>query len=81
MKPHDYVAKALRRYSQTLCANPDSVEPEEAKDLDRALRSCPGITDIDVVWVMWRYIGESRGWLTANEMRWTKSGYRYPKGV
>lgn len=46
--------------------------------MDRALRSCPGISDIDRVWVRWRYVAEKQGWLTVEEMVLKKGRYEYP---
>ena len=51
---------------------------EEARSLDRALRSCKGISDIDTVWARWSFIGDSLGWITVDELRFhPKKGYRY----
>lgn len=73
------LAIALRKYAEIICMNPDTHSVEEARSLDRALRCCPGISDIDRVWIRWSFLGESRGWLTDNEIM-TKSGRRtYPK--
>lgn len=76
------IAKALRAYASRLIdsalADPESVPKEEGQALDRALRSCRGIIDIDRVWVRWRYIGRELGWLTNKELITTKKGCWYP---
>lgn len=72
------VSIALRNYAESMCNHPDLYSIEEGKALDRALRSCKEISDIDVVWVRWRYIAEKNNWLTDNEMQFSKSGYYYP---
>ena len=73
------IAISLRKYAETICNNPDQFSIEEARSLDRALRSCKGIIDIDVVWVRWRYVAESRGWITDNEIYHDGKTYRYPE--
>lgn len=72
-KQEELVAKSLRSYAERICDDPDLFTIDEAKSLDRALRSCYGITDIDRVWVRWCYVGESRGWITTDELVY-KSG-------
>lgn len=73
------VAKALRAYAERLLSSPANVVAEEARALDRALRSCAAISDIDRVWVMWRLVGEDRGWLTCDEMVRNRRGVNvYP---
>jgi len=69
----------LRLRAEQMTANPDSYTQEEGRALDRALRTCPTVIDIDVVWVRWRYVGEPRGWITTDELVTTKKGYCYPK--
>jgi hypothetical protein len=55
---------------------------EEGRTLDRALRSCKGITDVDNVWLLWKYYGEPLGWITEEELKYDwKMGYYYPKKV
>lgn len=76
---HELVAKALRKYAMYMIENQDKVSVEDAKELDRALRSCKGIGDIDIVWPRWSYCCESNGWLTEDELTLTKTGYRYLK--
>ena len=80
-KFEDLVAKVLREYADQLIRRQSSgqtVSVEEARDLDRALRSCKGISDIDTVWVMWSYTGEPLGWLTTDELHYHwKKGFRY----
>lgn len=83
-KPEDLVARALRQYAAQLLHRQSlgfGVPIEEARSLDRALRSCKGIEDIDRVWVQWRYIGEPLGWITTAEMHYNsrKGYYRYAK--
>lgn len=42
---------------------PQSINKEEGKILDRALRA--GLfTDIDPFWVRWGYVAEQQGWLS-----------------
>lgn len=77
-KPAELIAKSLRLYAERLCEDPDSVSKSEARTLDRALRSCESISDIDVVWVHWRYVGEPRGWLTVDELIYSKGRVGYP---
>jgi hypothetical protein len=73
------VAKALRNFANIIMDNDSLVETEEARALDRALRSCPAISDIDPIWVRWRFVGSKRGWITSSEMVCTKHGrYEYP---
>lgn len=60
-KPEALVARALRQYAAQLLSLPFVVPVEEARTLDRALRSCKGISDIDRVWVMWSFTGEPLG--------------------
>lgn len=67
-KQQDLIAESLRLYAERMCDNPDLFTTNEAKSLDRALRSCYGISDIDRVWVRWCYIGEPRGWITSDEL-------------
>lgn len=83
-KSEDLVARALRQYAAQLLHRQSLsfvVPVEEARDLDRALRSCTGLTDIDPVWFQWRYIGEPLGWITTDEMHfdWRRGRYRYVK--
>ena len=80
-KAEDLVARALRQYAAQLLHRQSLgfvVPVEEARALDRALRSCEGISDIDRVWMKWSYIGEPLGWITTDELHfhWRK-GYRY----
>lgn len=73
------VAKALRDYAEIVCDNPQLVTAEDAKSLDRALRSCPAISDIDRVWVRWCFMAEKHGWLTDKELIYNKNRYyQYP---
>lgn len=77
------VAKALRAYAKRLCLLKDTVSVEEARDLDRALRACSAISDIDRVWVGWRYAGDERGWITEGELKFNpkKDFWEYPDKV
>lgn len=78
-KREDIVAQALRAYADVMISNPDSFTTEQGKALDRALRSCRGISDIDVVWVRWSFVGDKKGWITDSEMTYSpKKGYHYP---
>lgn len=75
----ELIAHALREYARFMIDNKDSIPTEQGRALDRALRSCPAIIDIDEVWVGWRYVGEQRGWLTDEELKYdAKIGYYYP---
>jgi hypothetical protein len=74
----DIVAEALRHIAWKMCENPGEHTVEEGKMIDRALRSCRGIIDIDVVWVQWRYQADLYGWSTDDELRSNGRGYRYP---
>jgi len=73
------VAVALRNYADTLMDNADNVTVDEGKALDRALRSCPGISGIDVVWVRWRFVAIKKGWLTDSELIFNRGKYTYPE--
>lgn len=76
-KPDEVLAQSLRHFANLMCNSPDSYSVEDGKAMDRALRSCKGITDIDVVWVRWGFIALSHNWLTDKDMIITKSGWRY----
>lgn len=82
-KYHDQlVAAALRNYVDRInkqLAESQEVSLKEAQDLDRALRCCPAISDIDRVWVTWAYIAKTRGWCTDHELVMTSRGYAYPQ--
>ena len=75
--PH--LPDALRYFAWKMAKDPEAYTQEEGQLMDRALRSCPGITDIDRVWVLWRYVADLRGWLTDKEMVCHKGHYVYPK--
>lgn len=80
--PDQLVATALREYAKLLLDNKDTVSVEHAQTLDRALRSCKGITDIDIVWCRWRAYGEPLGWLTDHELKFNgKFGYFYVEKI
>lgn len=74
------LADCLRHFAWKMCDNPDLYTVEEGKMMDRALRSCDGIIDIDIVWSQWRFIGDSRNWITTDELVYNgKTGrYSYP---
>lgn len=66
------VARALRAYAEKMMDNPDQFSDEEGKILDRALRSCPAVSDIDTVWVRWSYlIFTGRKWDTTSEIKYS----------
>lgn len=73
------VAKALRSYAYILL-NSSQSHDEDIRELDRALRSCRGISDIDTVWVRWSYMTEKYGLDTSKEAKWDsrKKGFYYP---
>lgn len=75
------VAKALREYAEFAIKNSDKISSEQGKALDRALRSCRGISDIDRVWVRWSYHAEKHGWLTDEEMISKNGKYTYPPHI
>ena len=78
----ELIATALRNAAQSIMDREDSdeiVNAEEARSLDRALRSCKAISDIDRVWVRWSYYAESRSWLTDDEMVFLNGRYKYKK--
>jgi len=77
ISPH--LPATLRYFAWRMTDNPEAYTLEEGKMMDRALRTCPGIIDIDRVWVRWSYIAEKQGWLTANELVMKKRGYQYPE--
>lgn len=74
------IARSLRSYASLMCNRPGLFTKEEGKRLDRALRSCRGISDIDRVWVSWRFYAEQNDWLTDEELIYSpKTGrYTYP---
>lgn len=77
IKSEELVAKALRAYADMFCDNREKGSVEEGRALDRALRSCKGISDIDVVWVRWCYLAERYGWLIDHEMKLVHGKYCY----
>jgi len=76
--PSELVATSLRAYAERLISS-DNVDVEEARSLDRALRSCKAISDIDCIWVKWSYFGEKNGWITDKELEFNGKIYFYPK--
>ena len=78
-KASDVVRDFLLLRVEEMKKSPESFTQEEGKALDRALRSCPSITDIDTVWVSWNYVAGKFGWLTDNELELDyRSRYCYP---
>jgi len=74
-----HLADCLRHFAWKMCDNPENYTQEEGKLMDRALRSCPGIIDIDRVWIRWGFIGEKLNWSTRDELTYNwKTGYSYP---
>lgn len=71
-------AENLRILADSFLQNPEAISPEAGKALDRALRTCRGISDIDVVWVGWRYYAAKHGWLTDHELVISNGKYEYP---
>lgn len=53
------IESLLRLLAKSMTDNPNRFTIEEWKAVDRALRSCPFISDIDRVWVRWCYVGEN----------------------
>jgi hypothetical protein len=78
-KPKPELATALRHFAWKMADDPEAYTQDEGRMMDRALRSCDGISDIDRVWVRWRYIGEKYGWITAKEMVVKRGRYVYPE--
>ena len=78
-KISNHLPNALRHFAWRMADNPEAYSVEEGKMMDRALRSCPGIIDIDRVWVRWRYVAEQYGWLTVNELIFKNGRYQYPE--
>lgn len=71
------MAQALRNYAEALMKSPHTTTKKEAMALDRALRSCKDISDIDRVWVAWSYMAEVCGWLTTDELIFKNGSYGY----
>jgi len=69
---------ALRHFAEKMLENPDQYSVEDGQIMDRALRSCQTISDIDTIWVRWDYIGYQRGWTTFKEMVFKNGRYFYP---
>lgn len=76
--PNELVATSLRAYANRLLTS-ENVDVEEARSLDRALRSCKAISDIDCIWVRWSYFGEKNGWITVKELEYNGRNYFYPE--
>ena len=75
--PH--ITKVLVNLANLMCDNPDQFSVESGRDLDRALRTCPDISDIDPVWIRWGYVGEQFGWITTNELALKRGRYCYER--
>jgi len=75
----DLVAEALRDYANYILANKNTIPIEQAKTLDRALRSCKGIHGHDIIWPRWSVFGEERGWLTDAEQIYKNSHWGFPE--
>lgn len=78
-KSNPQIEIALRHFVDKMINDPDVYSQEDGQIIDRALRSCPGIIDIDCIWVRWRFIGEPRGWLTGEEMVIKNGKYTFNK--
>jgi len=63
-KRKEVLAESLRYLAMMMCESPEKFSVKDGRTMDRALRSCDGIIDIDTVWVLWRHVGEKNGWLT-----------------
>lgn len=78
-KASEIVRNYLVLRAEKMTEHPEMFTQEEGKSLDRALRSCPAIKDIDTVWIRWHSTAEKFGWLTDNELAFNwKKGYYYP---
>jgi hypothetical protein len=78
------VARALRAYAEKIMDSADQVSDEEGQILDRALRSCSAISDIDTVWVRWSYlIFKGHKWDTSSEIKYSSKTrtYEYDKSA
>jgi len=62
-----------------ILANKNTIPIEQAKTLDRALRSCKGIHGHDIIWPRWCVFGEERSWLTDAEQIYKNSHLGYPE--
>lgn len=74
-----FIEGVLRHTAGRMVANPGDYSATEGQMMDRALRTCPMITDIDVVWVLWRFVGEPLGWITDKEMTVRNGRFVYPR--
>lgn len=74
---YPHVTKVLVNLATNMCNNPAQFSKEDGQNLDRALRTCPGISDIDGVWVRWGYVAELQGWITTDELVFKKGRYVY----
>jgi len=72
------VALALRDYAAFMCNHPEQFSQEDGQVLDRALRSCGAISDIDIIWVRWDYVAQQQHWMTTGELVCTNGRYEYP---
>lgn len=78
-RPFEVLAESLRHLAKVMVENPQNYSVEDGRALDRALRSCKGISDIDRVWVGWSFFAEKHGWLTDKEMVFTGARYGYKR--
>jgi hypothetical protein len=69
----------LRNLAKHMLDNPESYSVEQGKSMDRALRSHPFFSDIDVIWVRWRYVAEKLCWITDDELIFKRGRYLYPE--
>jgi hypothetical protein len=78
MKPEVLVAHALRSYAERMMVAPEFFSPEEGRALDRALRSCKGITDVDRIWYQWEAVANEYEWNTVLEFHYNNGYYPDP---
>lgn len=79
-KQDDVLSDSLRHLANKMCDNPRGFSVQDGKAMDRALRSCKGISDIDCVWVRWAYVATQQEWLTVDEIEYVRGrlGYKQP---
>lgn len=77
IKTNPQIEIALRNFAQKMMDDPNSFSQEDGRIMDRALRSCTGVSDIDVIWVRWSFIGEQQGWITDSELKFKNGRYYY----
>lgn len=49
----EIIAIALKNYAVKICENPDLYSKEEKINLDKALKACKTIGDMDLIWPQW----------------------------